>query len=195
MNNAHWIKNDIDMVIDILQCKHVTKHNGVFFINVKWTESEDYLKNEFAGIVEDSGGAGAFSIYRSKMEALTEHRDSPMADYLLVNSASDDETVKCIVIDNRIFEEEDRDFLEFIMAHEIGHIVAGDLDPIPGTVLSDAEMLAGEKAADAFAKQLLGTGEGGKKVLNHFLNLISGFEDCVEKSQDLLIAQFRLGRL
>jgi Zn-dependent peptidase ImmA (M78 family) len=85
--------------------------------------------------------------------------------FILQNSVDDGSLVPVIHVLEPLFKEKHRQRLEFILAHEIAHIVNGDIlvNHIPGTpVYRD-----NERRADASAISLLGTNEGGLAYLTH----------------------------
>lgn len=97
--------------------------------------------------------------------------------------------VPAVVFINAPKKEEKQSLFQFAIAHEIGHVLNGDILPENATT-SDTDLgREHERLADAFANELMGSNEAGIELLEIFLDTIKGTQQAVRIDQLVGTAQ------
>lgn len=164
--NTIWTKEDINNVVAAFECNDFVHLKGITFLKIT-PGSEDLLIQFMQPIVEQSGGACATGLVRSIVASSYEQIPCNGTKFILDHSKDNGRIVPIVSVTSALFGEKHCGRIGFVIAHEIGHILNGDLELGNETVLGSPEYLANELRADQFAIAVTGTKKGAKQTLGH----------------------------
>jgi hypothetical protein len=164
--NTIWTKEDINTVVAAFEGNDFVHLKGITFLKIT-PGSPDLLIQFMQSIVEQSGGACATGLVRSIVASSQEQAPCFGTQFILEHSEDNGRIVPIVSITSALFGEKHSDRLGFVIAHEIGHILNGDIELGNETVMGTPEYLANELRADQFAVAIMGTKEGAKETLGH----------------------------
>lgn len=171
--NQIWTKEDIARVIDAFgDTNDFINFNGVSFIKISM-DSPDPLIQYLLPLCVMAGGACASGLVRSIIASSYEQFPSIGTKFILDNSEDNGKLVPTIHFLAPLLKEKNRPVLEFIIAHELAHILNGDIDPGNEAEQNTPVYRERERRADAFAIDLLGTNVGGLAYLTKMRDNLS----------------------
>lgn len=185
MNN--WNKFDILHIAASLKTRAIFLYKGIFFMNV--SIREDNLSAYLRTMVQEAGGGMCTMLSREILKNSFAQFPCPSCEFVLKNSDKDTVMVPAVVFINAPKKEEKQSLFQFAIAHEIGHVLNGDILPENATT-SDTDLgREHERLADAFANELMGSNEAGIELLEIFLDTIKGTQQAVRIDQLVGTAQ------
>lgn len=174
-----WNRADIEQIYAALKVNVGYLYKDVFFFRTDDTQ-EDLLLQYFRPLVGDAGGACALGLIRSIVASSYEQYPAHCSKFLLDNTTETGNLVPAIVMASALFKEKHASKALAVIAHELGHVVAGDILPDRAVEKGSEQDLLNEKAADLFAVAILGTNDNVVELLSHILMQYSSPEAKAE---------------
>lgn len=150
MNNVTWTKQDITNIIDQLAVDRFVKYNDIVFLRLE-ADSTDEAHDDFYYMVSSSGGGAAIQLNLGPLKECAE-AGSALANKLIDGRSMLEPGPVVVMAIDSIFKM-DPSVAEYILAHELGHVVNGDTVAGNGNVDSELK-------ADLFAINTIGSTVG-----------------------------------
>lgn len=164
--NQIWNRADIEAVRDALKVNSAFLYKDIFFFQTS-EDSPDVLLQYLHTIAVPAGGACAAALVRKVIETANVDHPAQMSQFFLEHSKDDGKLVPAVVITSKILQDKHDDKSLAIIAHEIGHIMAGDILPENAVEKYTDAHLTNELAADSFAVAVLGDNAQVVTLMSH----------------------------
>jgi hypothetical protein len=179
MNRINWNSQDYIVVAETLKSNDAMIHKGIFFLKTS-KETTDKLLQYLYPINEEAQGANSTALDRSILE--NHHRDFPstIIQFLLEHSPADKPLIEVVVFNADIFQGVLRKYLNFIVSHELAHILADHLNPEKIMPYGSEGYLAKELEADQFAIEIDGTNVNAIEFLTRVHQYGTRMQECTD---------------
>lgn len=188
MNKVIWTKEELNGVIGhLLTSPFLIEYKGISFFRAHHAES-DPLMQYLYGNAALGGGAVSSLISRPIIDSSNKINPSPVSVAVLENTTEEQTVYFVTVMDCFFAANASLDVLKFIIAHEIHHVLAGDLSLNNQVELNSPAYIAREIASDKFAVELLGTNIGAFAVLENSIRFMESPEFIAQGNDPVAVA-------